>query len=310
MKRTTMALVGVLAVVGGAAAVAQVAGQGNAQGGPMGDGMRQGRGMMGEGDWRGRGPRGHDAGDHRGRGDRMDRRARREPTEAELDARIRERFARLDRNSDGVIDAQEIEQAIADRQSGREADPQLMTRLDTDKDGKVAKAEYLARVEVRFKRMDLNNDGRITDDDLPPMLRGRGILKGDAVSTGRGARGMQWLREADANKDGLITLDEVRARAEQRFALLDRTKDGVLDPADRDAMQKEMAQYRVQRFLHDHGADKDGKVTREQFAQAEKQRVAERGAMGDGMRGPDGDGMRGPDGGMGMGMYGRGRHDR
>ena len=83
-----------------------------------------------------------------------------------------------------------------------------------------------------------------------------------------------WLRAADANRDGVITLDEALAHADKQFARLDRTGDGVLDQADRDSMRKEMTDYRVLRFLHRFGAAKDGKITREQFTKVAKERVA------------------------------------
>lgn len=45
---------------------------------------------------------------------------------------------------------------------------------------------------------------------------------------------------------------------------MDRTKDGTLDRADRDALVKEMTDYRVKRILHRFGATAEGRITREQ----------------------------------------------
>ena len=55
-----------------------------------------------------------------------------------------------------------------------------MRAFDTDRDGKVTKDEFMATVRSRFAQLDLNNDGRITDEDLPPRLRGRDILASDS----------------------------------------------------------------------------------------------------------------------------------
>lgn len=83
-----------------------------------------------------------------------------------------------------------------------------------------------------------------------------------------------WLRAADANGDGLITLEEVTAQAEKEFARLDRNGDGIADQADRAIVRKEMIDYGVQRFLHGFDAGKEGKITREQFTKVSKERLA------------------------------------
>jgi Ca2+-binding EF-hand superfamily protein len=143
-----------------------------------------------------------------------------------------------------------------------------MRRFDLNNDGKVTRDEVNESVKRMFARFDLNGDGRITDDDLPPIMRGQNALKGDGVA-GMGMRPgafmMRRLIAADANKDGTITLEEAQAAAMRRFDQFDRNKDGAIDQADIDQLRKEMTDYRVQRFLHRYGADKDGRVTREQF---------------------------------------------
>lgn len=130
------------------------------------------------------------------------------------------------------------------------------------------------------------------------------------------------LHNADANKDGVITWEEAQAEAGKRFAELDRNKDSVIDQADFDALRKENADYRVKRFIHHFGADKDGKITREQFDKVAKERFAMRdhdndgritrgemhgrgGWMGRG-RGGDDDRPRGEGRGQGPGMMGPG----
>lgn len=307
----------------------QHGGRGMGPGDQMGQGM--GMGMPGDGDMRGRGW------------------FNRSLTKDEHETRTRERFAGLDKNSDGVIDAAEIEASFAERQNrggwlrqrfgrggpdqmgDRQPGQMLLRRFDANKDGKVTKDEFLAKVKERFAEMDLNNDGKITDDDLPPMMRGRNVLAGGDAGgmgggMGRGGPGMGWLRGADANKDGVITLEEAQAAAAKQFDQFDRTKDGAVDKADFDAMKKEMTDYRVKRFIHAFGADKDGKVTKDQFFAKARERFAAmdrnndgtisrdempgrmggRGMMGQGRHGNmGGDGMMGP-GQMGPGQMGPG----
>lgn len=225
----------------------------------------------------------------------------RDLTKDAFDARLRERFARIDKNSDGVLDAAEIEAAVTDRMGrmrGRPGPggpggddaasaapkgppPMMLRRLGADKDGKLTKQAFLDRVKARFAEADLNNDGKITDDDLPPMMRGRGVISTENIKAGRLPM-FRFLRDVEA-KDGAVTVDAVLAAATRQFERMDKTKDGVVDQADFAQQRKEMADYQVKRFLHRYGADKDGKVTREQFFAKEGQRFAEADINGDGV---------------------------
>jgi Ca2+-binding EF-hand superfamily protein len=189
-----------------------------------------------------------------------------------FDAKVRERFARFDANSDGAIDVAEIEAALAnaakDRRGSRHrhfARHDGGDRAGMGNGRSVTKSEFLDNVRRRFALGDLDGDGKITDADLPPTLRGRGVLTDDQGFR-RGPRGRMFafLRGADADKDGAITLDEAVKAAGDRFDRMDRTKDGTLDRADRDALVKEMTDYRVKRILHRFGATADGKITRDQ----------------------------------------------
>lgn len=287
-KRKLVIAAGVLILAGGAAAIAAV---GHREG-RMGRHERM-QGMedfaqmhgpgMGEGRWGGR----HRHGDADGRRDPDMRRGwlSRSITAEEYDARIRERFARLDKNSDGVIDAAEAEAVIGSMSEHRARFRDRMmqrfsARYDADRDGKVTRQEALERARRDFARMDLDGDGRITDSDLPPIMRGRDALKGEG-GFGRGRMMLGRLAEADANKDGIITQEEFLAAAGRRFDLADRNKDGAIDKADRDLLGKEMTDYRVRRFMHAHGS-KDNRVTREQFTAAAKERFAQRDINNDG----------------------------
>lgn len=260
-RKTVLIVAGALLAVGAVAAISAPGERGHRMG-PMFGGW----GEMGKGRW-----------------------ARHAMTEEEFDANTRARFARIDRNGDGAIDAAEVEAAQQQRAARRKErferrGERLIGRFDADRDGKVTRDEFMKFVSDRFAEFDLNSDGRINDDDLPPVMRGRGVLTGQAEMPRRGLprRILHLLREADANKDGIVMREEVTAAAERRFATLDRNRDGVVDTADRDALRKETADYRVQRFLHRYGAGPDGKVTKEQFYAKAKERFARLDRDGDG----------------------------
>ncbi|WP_372784379.1 hypothetical protein [Phenylobacterium sp.] len=46
-------------------------------------------------------------------------------------------------------------------------EPEPVTAADTDLDGRVSKAEFLAAADRRFKRLDKRGDGKLTLDELP-----------------------------------------------------------------------------------------------------------------------------------------------
>lgn len=293
-KRAGLVVVGVLAVAGTAAAIAAVGEREHAAGERVaqmmgergGDGMGLGGrgGMRGEGrDGMGMGRPGMRGGDGE-HGGRSWRGRGRQLSKDEFDARVRERFARIDKNGDGALDRPEIEAHVGQMGAGgrRGGDQQagtsgpiggmmgqrLLRRFDASNDGKLTRDELVAGVKREFARFDLDGDGRITDTDLPPIMRGQGVLKGQGGAgrgMGPGGAMIGRLRDADANNDGIVTVDEVLAAAARRFDQFDRNKDGIVDQADGDQLRKEMADYRVQRFLARFGA-KDGRVTREQFA--------------------------------------------
>lgn len=199
-----------------------------------------------------------------------------EITREAFDEKVRERFARFDANSDGIIDVAEIEAALA-KHKGKRHHRYFRERRadragrDEDRIGRsIGKSAYLDEVRRRFAMLDLDSDGRITDADLPPRMRDRGVLTRLAGEEGRGMGGhrhgrmLGFMRGASVDQDGGITQDEVVRVAGERFDRMDRNKDGTLDRADREARRKEATDYRVKRVLHRFGGVSDGKITREQ----------------------------------------------
>ena len=202
-------------------------------------------------------------------------------TKDDFDAGIRARFARLDIDGDGVIDNDEARKAIEARMKKRSSRhgrlrPQrqrfaerTMRRLDVNKDGTVTAQEREIRVADMFARLDLDNDGRISDADLPPMLRGRGVLSSGSFYARRhrlrGLRGLRFLRGADTDGDQMISLEEAQAAIAKRVAALDPNKDGVINGTDLQILRDATIAYRVKRFMHRFGGSQTGQVTRDQF---------------------------------------------
>lgn len=123
---------------------------------------QEGRPAAGEGE---QGWRGKHRGRHAWRGEHRGNRG-----QGGMERRIA-RFKALDKNGDGSIDKVELQSASDEEVAYRVR--RLMHSLDADKNGKISREEFLAPAKRRFARMDLNDDGKITADDLPPGRRSR-----------------------------------------------------------------------------------------------------------------------------------------
>lgn len=75
--------------------------------------------------------------------------------------RIAERFATIDANGDGQISVDELR--ASHRKMRGEA---FLKRLDADGDGKVSKAEALAKAAARFDLADADKDGFVTREEM------------------------------------------------------------------------------------------------------------------------------------------------
>ena len=78
------------------------------------------------------------------------------------------KLTRYDSNDDGDIDAAEARERGSKRLGYYKR--RRMHVLDTNKDVSVSKDEFLAKPKEHFSMMDLDGDGAITANDLPPRM--------------------------------------------------------------------------------------------------------------------------------------------
>jgi len=108
--------------------------------------------------------------------------------------------------------------------------PRGMMRYDTNKDGFVDRDEWKAGQEARFKQLDVDKDGKLSQDELfarTPSAPGS-VLPSDAQVR----RQTGYFRLLDSDKDGFISKAEFMAGAERNFARCDLDKDGRINTAE------------------------------------------------------------------------------
>ena len=85
-------------------------------------------------------------------------------TRAEAETKAGERFDSVDADHDGALSQAEMD-ALMPGRGGRGGPGMGMRRADTDGDGKITRAEFVAAQLSRFDRDDTDHDGKLTQDE-------------------------------------------------------------------------------------------------------------------------------------------------
>jgi Ca2+-binding EF-hand superfamily protein len=161
----------------------------------------------------------------------------------ELPMYLARAFERYDANGDGKLDRREVQEMLQGLRVffgvPAPANPQveafvdkLLAQLDTNKDGKISKAEAKGPLAVNFEQIDQNKDGFLDRNELRavaarvlanpkgPGFKGKG---GPFKGFGPGLDFDAYDRDAD----GRLTRDEVRGTPlEKLFEQIDTNRDG------------------------------------------------------------------------------------
>jgi len=106
------------------------------------------------------------------------------------------------------------------RLGGRLAD--MFTGADSNHDGRISRAEFLAARNARFGELDRNRDGVISAADFPRLTAfAAAKSKMDALITG-----------ADANRDGRVTREELANAPTTMFDIADTNHDEFVDQSE------------------------------------------------------------------------------
>ena len=117
----------------------------------------------------------------------------------------------------------------------------FLEAADSDHDGNVSRAEFIAWREKQFAHMDRNGDGVLDAADHGDVDQQHEAMK---------ARGDQMREKLDSNGDGKITKEEFVNSGTPMFDKADTDGNGVLDAkemqAARDAMRAQWKEHRKQ----------------------------------------------------------------
>lgn len=103
--------------------------------------------------------------------------------------------------------------------------------IDANGDGRIDRAES-ASLETRlFQRLDRNQDGVLNAADTPPPV------------PSPQERFAQLVKEADTDGDGVVSLNEFKAKGNIRFDSLDADRNGVLTADERPKWEKFRARH-------------------------------------------------------------------
>jgi hypothetical protein len=173
--------------------------------------------------------------------------AERVDTRDEMVARVREHFAQLDANKDGVLTKDEAE---AGRKVLKE---RVRTRLTERREQRMQGHDPKAA----FDRLDANKDGAISRDEFSQHREQRierrterranaapGAQRGMRMHRFGGMMGGHMFDMADGNKDGRVTLQEATDAAVRHFDMADANRDGRITPDERRQMHRQMIEKR------------------------------------------------------------------
>ena len=124
--------------------------------------------------------------------------------------------------------------AVMARSGGGHGD-RGFSRIDTDNDGAISKAEFAVGRDKMFQKLDANSDGAFTRQEATAgseAWRKKAAETGKTVSPEFEARHKEradkMFNELDTDKDGKITKAEFNVGGDKMFARLDSNGDGKI----------------------------------------------------------------------------------
>jgi Ca2+-binding EF-hand superfamily protein len=99
-----------------------------------------------------------------------------------------------------------------------------LDRLDADKDGKITAAEYTAGAKTSFDKLDANADGKVTAAEMDAAY----TTSKPGVGAAKVPSSAEKIKALDTDADGALSSVEHEAGSRTMFDQLDANKDGSL----------------------------------------------------------------------------------
>ena len=109
-----------------------------------------------------------------------------------------------------------------------------LEEIDTDKNGKISKAEANAAREKHFMEADADGNGSVSFEEFQTMTEKR-----------RKLRLKHKFERSDKNNDGVLTADELGGRHADLFERMDTNGDGEVSKEERRKAHKKMRKHRM-----------------------------------------------------------------
>lgn len=167
-------------------------------------------------------------------------------TRAQMEAMVKDHFAKADANKDGAVTKEEMKSSVETRRT--EHMEGHFKAMDSNGDGTVSREEFMAGHQPGSAPM-AHGEGGHDGAGAPPPVGGHGDghrMKGMGMKMGE-----RMFDKADSNNDGKVTLAEATKAATSHFDAMDADKNGTVTSTERmDYMKAKMKEWR---------AGKDGK---------------------------------------------------
>ena len=141
---------------------------------------------------------------------------------------------------------------------GRPDAAQSFQRLDKNQDGKLTRDELPERIADRIMAADTDGDGAVTQAELEAAGARMGGRRGPNAQGRQGRQGRpdpaQMFAHLDKNQDGKLTKDELPERMAERLMAADTNGDGAITKAEFEAAREKMGGRRGQ---HGGGSGND-----------------------------------------------------
>ncbi len=202
------------------------------------------------------------------------------------------RFASIDTQNKGAVDAADIASSPVALQRDEKIATAIVKHIDKSGKGYISQDDVVAAAQARFARMDKNGDGKLSPDELTaPGHRARASVTSTDTTAANPERQQKraevkqkYFERIDANHDGVITQDEYIAAATARFNKADTTGSGELTAqqiasSPRTVKREQRFASREVKHMDTNG---DGVVSQDEYIAAAKSRFAKLDKNGDG----------------------------